>query len=73
MGFILINFSQEQIDLVRNISTTEGFCKMFEENLPVSKTFIEAYEVTERTHEHIFGKRKYSCYSSFSVCRKKIK
>lgn len=79
MGFILINFSQEQLNLVRNLSTTEGFCKMFEDNLPeaakqnTTKTFAEAYEITERTHEQIFGERKYSSYKSFATCRKKLK
>jgi hypothetical protein len=73
MGFILIEFSKEQLNLIRTISTTEGFVKMFEDNLPVSKTFSNAYEMTERTHEDIFGERKYSSYKSFSTCRKKIK
>jgi hypothetical protein len=72
MGFILVEFSPEQLKQVRQLSTTEGFAEAFHQNLATSKTFIEAYEVTERAHECLFGERKYSCYQSFQVCVKRI-
>jgi hypothetical protein len=68
-GFILVKFSPEQINQVRSLSTTEGFCEAFEQNLKATGTasapFSAAYELTERAHEDLFGKRKYSCYASF--------
>ena len=72
MAFILVQFSPEQLEQVRILSTTEGFCRAFEENLTVSKTFTEAYEMTEISHEELFGRRKYSEYSSFCHNRKKV-
>ncbi len=70
MGFILVQFTPEQLAQVRQLSTTEGFVEAFQQNIRDCRTFYEAYEVTESQHEELFGKRKYSCYQSFSVCRK---
>ena len=72
MGFILVQFTPQQLEQVRNLSTTEGFCQAFEQNLQDFPTFTEAYEFTESQHEQLFGKRKYSGYVSFSTCRKKV-
>lgn len=69
MGFILVKFTPEQLSQVRQLSTTDGFVEAFHQNLPTSKTFLEAYEVTEIAHEELFGKRKYSCYQSFATVR----
>lgn len=70
MGFILVNFSAEQLSQVRQLSTTEGFVEAFQKNIADCRTFYEAYEFTETQHEQLFGKRKYSSYHSFSVCRR---
>lgn len=69
-GVIVVKFTEEQLNQVRQFSTTEGFCKAFDSNLIVSKTFNEAYELTESNHEDIFGRRKYSCYQAFYHARK---
>lgn len=69
MGFILVQFAPEQLAQVRQLSTTEGFIEAFHQNLSVDKTFIESYEITEMAHEGVFGRRKYSCYNSFSTVR----
>lgn len=71
MGFLLVQFSPEQLSQVRQLSTTEGFVEAFQQNIADCKTFFEAYEVTERAHESLFGKRKYSCYHSFATHRPK--
>lgn len=72
-GFILVRFTREQLDQVRCLSTTEGFCQAFEKNLRVTRTFTEAYEITEASHEQLFGRRRYSCYESFSIVKSRIK
>lgn len=72
MGFILLKYTPEQINQVQMLSTTEGFCQAFDQNLPVSKTFLEAYEVTERAHEDLFGRRKYAEYSIFCRARRNV-
>lgn len=71
MGFITITLKPEEVQYIRQLSTTEGFCEAFNQNLPTSKTFLEAYEVTERAHEDLFGRRKYSEYVSFCRARSK--
>jgi hypothetical protein len=70
MGFILLKFTPEQLAQVQQLSTTTGFADAFHSNVPQSRTFREAYEVTESTHEEVFGRRKFSCYQSFQYCLK---
>lgn len=65
MSFILIKFTPEQLTLTRQLSTTEGFCQLFEENLATTRTVMRAYRLTEEVHEDLFGKTKYSSYDSF--------
>ena len=68
-GFILVKFSREQLDQVRILSTTAGFCQAFEMNLKATRSstapFKAAYELTEQAHENLFGRRRYTSYSSF--------
>lgn len=70
MGFILVKFTPEQISQVRQLSTTNGFVEAFQQNIAECRTFYQAYELTETQHEAIFGRRKFSSYHSFSVCRR---
>lgn len=65
MSFILIEFTLKQLEITREMSTTKGFCKLFNEHLSHTKTVIRAYEMTEEVHEDLFGKRKFSSYNSF--------
>lgn len=69
MGFILVQFTPEQLQQVRQLSTTAGFVEAFQQNIRDCRTFYEAYEVTESQHEELFGRRKYSCYASFAANR----
>ena len=46
-----------------------GFDERFWKNSKDSKTYLEAYEKTEKEFENHFGKRKYSDYNSFRNCR----
>lgn len=63
----MVEFTPEQIKQVRFLSTTEGFVEAFEANLSECRTNSMAYELVEREHEHLFGRRKYSCYYSFAT------
>tara|TARA_R100000664_G_scaffold33291_1_gene50070 strand:+ start:658 stop:849 length:192 start_codon:yes stop_codon:yes gene_type:complete len=52
----------------------DGFVKEFWKKTKQHKTFISAYEELENEYQKTFGKRRYSCYNSFRVCRdRKIK
>ena len=54
--------------------TFEGFNRVFEQNIKKAKSYREAYEKAEESHEAIFGKRCYDNYESFYHTRyKKIK
>ena len=46
-----------------------GFEKRFHKNTQISKTYKDAYELTEQEYESNFGKRKYSSYDSFRVTK----
>ena len=70
MGFILVQFTKEQISQVRQLSTTDGLVDAFQQNIAECRTFYQAYELTESQHESLFGRRKFSSYHSFSVCRR---
>tara|TARA_R110002095_G_scaffold209678_2_gene196418 strand:+ start:430 stop:630 length:201 start_codon:yes stop_codon:yes gene_type:complete len=59
--------------MIRIYSAT-GFVREFWEKVKEHKTLKSAYESLEREHIEIFGKRKYSDYNSFRVCRdRKVK
>jgi len=56
------------------IYSAKGFVREFWERTKEYKTFKSAYESLEEEHIELFGKRKYSDYNSFRVCRdRKIK
>tara|TARA_R110000868_G_scaffold136867_2_gene350005 strand:- start:646 stop:846 length:201 start_codon:yes stop_codon:yes gene_type:complete len=56
------------------IYSANGFVREFWEKVKEHKTLKSAYESLEREHIEIFGKRKYSDYNSFRVCRdRKVK
>lgn len=52
--------------------TTEGFMKRFEELLPHCKTYLEAYQQTEREHQTLFGRGRYKTYDAFRQVRKSL-
>ena len=59
--------------MIRIYSAT-GFVREFWDKVKEHKTLKSAYESVEKEHVEIFGKRKYSDYNSFRVCRdRKVK
>ena len=51
------------------IYSADGFVREFWEQSKNFKTYKETYESVEKEHIDLFGKRKYSDYNSFRVCR----
>lgn len=51
------------------IATTESFYKVYENNMRKTKSYKDAYELTEIDHIHRYGARKYSGYESFKANR----
>jgi hypothetical protein len=43
------------------------FRELYEQNLPLSKTYKEAYEKAEKKHEELTGQRMYADHASFRV------
>ena len=51
------------------IYSASGFVREFWDRSKEYKTLKSAYESVEKEHVELFGKRKYSDYNSFRVCR----
>jgi hypothetical protein len=51
------------------ILSPQGFVKEFWNKTKHHKTFISAYEELEKEYIELVGKRKYSDYNSFRICR----
>ena len=51
------------------IYSASGFVSEFWDRSKNYKTLKSAYESVEQEHIELFGKRKYSDYNSFRVCR----
>ena len=51
------------------IYSASGFVREFWDRSKEYKTLKSAYEAVEQEHIELFGKRKYSDYNSFRVCR----
>ena len=51
------------------IYSADGFVREFWDRSKEHKTLKGAYESVEQQHIKLFGKRKYSDYNSFRVCR----
>ena len=51
------------------IYSADGFVREFWDRSKEYKTLKGAYESVEQEHIELFGKRKYSDYNSFRVCR----
>mgnify|MGYP003132659114 FL=1 len=49
--------------------SADGFIREFWKKAKHHKTLIGAYEELENEYKETFGKRKYSDYNSFRVCR----
>ena len=59
---------------VLSLLSADGFVREFWDKAKEHKTLKGAYEAVEKDHIELFGKRKYSDYNSFRVCRdRKIK
>jgi hypothetical protein len=52
--------------------TTEGFMQRFEELLPNSRTYLEAYAATENEHLQACGRERYKSYDAFRQVRKGV-
>jgi len=54
--------------------SADGFVREFWNRAKNHKTLIAAYEDLEKDFEKTFGKRRYSDYNSFRICRdRKVK
>ena len=51
------------------IYSASGFVREFWDRSKNYKTLKSSYESVEQEHIELFGKRKYSDYNSFRVCR----
>ena len=49
--------------------SADGFVREFWKRTKKHKTLIAAYEELETEYETTFGKRRYSDYNSFRICR----
>ena len=49
--------------------SADGFVREFWKKSKNHKTLIAAYEELEEEYSSIFGKRRYSDYNSFRICR----
>ena len=54
-------------EMVLKLVKFEGFAEAYYEFCKTSATNADAYERVEELHEKYFGKRKYSCFQSFTV------
>tara|TARA_R110000824_G_scaffold80166_4_gene201827 strand:- start:6313 stop:6519 length:207 start_codon:yes stop_codon:yes gene_type:complete len=52
--------------------SADGFVRKFWEKTKHHKTFKSAYEDLENEYESLFGKRRYSDYNSFRICRDRL-
>lgn len=50
--------------------TTDGFMQRYEQLLPTSRTYLEAYSLAEREHLEAFGRERYKSYDAFRQSRK---
>lgn len=57
------------LELIRQLTSVDGFIYIFENNLKEGNSLKTAYEKTEELHELFIGKRRYSCYDSFRHVR----
>ena len=57
-----------QLEILALLSPS-GFEKRFHKHCKETKTYSEAYELTEKEYQKNFGKRRYSSYDSFRVTK----
>jgi len=53
----------------QKLLTAKGFDAEFFSNLGKAKTQIEAYELTEKKYNSLFGKNRYSSFDSYRKAR----
>jgi hypothetical protein len=56
---------------VKQLITFEGYLQVFYDNVKVTRTYQQAWTLTEDEYYEVFGQNRYSCYESFSTVRKK--
>ena len=54
---------------VRDMITPAGFLSAYFKNLDTAYDNREAYETTEREYIKYFGRRRYSNFESFRICK----
>ena len=55
----------QERELIRQLSTQQGFIQRFFQVLPKYDSSALAYEVVESEHKKLFGRRRYSGWESF--------
>lgn len=63
-----IHISDEALELLK----TSGFIREFFKQLPLHKTYNDAYEAVEKKYRKYFGQRKYKDYNSFQTVKKRL-
>jgi hypothetical protein len=58
-----------ETNLMRELSTVNGFIARYLQHLTTSDTQVAAYEITEKEYESIFNRRRYADYNSFRVVK----
>lgn len=56
---------------VKQLMTFTGYLEVFYDNCRVTKTYEQAWALTEDEYFNIFGQNKYTSYDSFQHVRKK--
>jgi hypothetical protein len=56
---------------VKQLMTFEGYLQVFHDNCRITKTYYQAWTLTEDEYFNIFGQNRYSCYHSFATVRGK--
>lgn len=56
---------------ILSLLSPAGFEKRFHKNCQIINNYRMAYEMTEKTYQENFGKRRYASYDSFRVTKNK--
>ena len=56
---------------ILSLLSPAGFEKRFHKNCRIINNYRTAYEMTEKTYQEHFGKRRYASYDSFRVTKNK--
>ena len=61
----------DDIERLKKLGTTDGFVDIWRDEIKNHDTYNDAFESVNQEYEDAFGRPKYSCYQSFSVCLKR--